>query len=65
MLESRFAENNYTQVEGGLNELKNYEDESFDVILCHNVLEYAEKRENYKRVFTNTKERWFPISFKA
>lgn len=44
MLCDRFTENDYTQIKGGINELKKFEDESFDVILCHNVLEYAHER---------------------
>ena len=52
MLQARFTENKYTQVIGGLNELKNYEDKSFDVVLCHNVLEYAKKREEIIKEFS-------------
>lgn len=52
MLQNRFTENKYTQVIGSLNELKNYRDESFDVILCHNVLEYVKKREEIINEFS-------------
>ena len=52
MLQARFTENKYTQVIGGLNELKNYEHKSFDVVLCHNVLEYAKKREEIIKKFS-------------
>lgn len=41
----RWKENAYEQIVGGLEELKKLEDESFDVIFCHNVLEYAAERE--------------------
>lgn len=41
----RWKENAYEQIVGGLDELKKLEDESFDIIFCHNVLEYAAERE--------------------
>lgn len=37
----RWQENQYCQMEGGLEELKKFQDETFDIIVCHNVLEYA------------------------
>lgn len=52
MLQSRSAKNKYVQIVGSLNELRNFEDESFDVILCHNVLEYAKKREEIVNEFS-------------
>jgi len=42
MLQNRSTENDYTQIKGDIKELKNFDDGSFDVILCHNVLEYAD-----------------------
>lgn len=39
----RWQENPYCQITGGLQELRKFEDEIFDVIVCHNVLEYAKK----------------------
>ena len=44
MLQNRFIENNYKQIKGAIKELKSFEDESFDVILCHNVFEYTDER---------------------
>ncbi len=44
MLQNRVTENHYIQIKGDLEELKNFEDNSFDVILCHNVFEYADER---------------------
>lgn len=44
MISGRVDDNRYTQVKGGLEVLKELEADSFDVILCHNVLEYAEGR---------------------
>lgn len=40
-VKNRCTENIYEQICGSLDELKTFEDETFDVILCHNVLEYA------------------------
>ena len=40
-IEERIRENNYTQIQGKLEKLKDFKDESFDVIICHNVLEFA------------------------
>lgn len=45
VLVNRVCDNDYKQITGSTKELKQFENESFDVILCHNVLEYAEDRE--------------------
>lgn len=37
----RWQENTYCQIVGSTESLREFEDESFDVILCHNVLEYV------------------------
>lgn len=37
----RWQENEYHQIIGSVGELKAFEDETFDMIVCHNVLEYA------------------------
>lgn len=39
----RWQENTYHQIIGDVKELKNFEDETFDMIVCHNVLEYAKE----------------------
>lgn len=52
MLQNRYAENDYKQIKGDVKELKSFEDESFDVILCHNVFEYAEEREGIIKEFS-------------
>lgn len=52
MLQNRFMENDYIQIKGDIKELKRFEDESFDVILCHNVFEYAEEREEIIKEFS-------------
>lgn len=51
ILENKFYEHEYQQVIGSINELKQFADESFDVILCHNVLEYADDRESIVKEF--------------
>jgi ubiquinone/menaquinone biosynthesis C-methylase UbiE len=52
MLSDRFAENDYVQIKGDVKELRNFTDESFDVILCHNVLEYVTEREEILKEFS-------------
>jgi len=52
MLQDRFTENDYIQIEEDMRELKNFQDESFDVILCHNIFEYADKREEIIKEFS-------------
>ena len=52
--EQTLRENPYEDVEqicGGIKTLSEYEDESFDVILCHNVLEYASERAEIMKEF--------------
>ena len=47
----RWQENNYRQIIGSTDALREFEDESFDVILCHNVLEYVSDAESIIREF--------------
>lgn len=51
MLSERITNNKYTQIHGGMEVLKKFEDKAFDVILCHNVFEYALERETITREF--------------
>lgn len=44
LLEHRICNNSYEQIVGSIEMLKEMENGSFDVILCHNVLEYMENR---------------------
>ena len=44
MLKSRWEDHAYRQIVGGVERLPAFEDGSFDVILCHNVLEYIEDK---------------------
>ncbi|MFL0248592.1 class I SAM-dependent methyltransferase [Candidatus Clostridium stratigraminis] len=52
MFKDRFTGNDYRQIKGDVKELKNFQDESFDVILCHNVFEYAIEREDIIKEFS-------------
>ena len=45
MLWYRVCNNNYKQINGSTEELKKLPDNYFDVIACHNVLEYIDNRE--------------------
>jgi len=44
MLENRNCVNEYTQINGGMEKLKDLQDNSFDIIICHNVMEYIDNR---------------------
>lgn len=48
---NRCREYPYEQQIGSTEQLKQLQDESFDVILCHNVLEYAQDRKTIVREF--------------
>ncbi|MVX65674.1 methyltransferase domain-containing protein [Clostridium chromiireducens] len=52
MLKDRFLENDYTQIQGDVKKLKDFADESFDVILCHNVFEYVDERKEIIKEFS-------------
>ena len=45
MISNSFTENKYRQIHGGIDKLAEFEDKTFDVIFCHNVLEYIENKE--------------------
>lgn len=51
MVEMRICENNYQQIIGDIEQLREQEDNSFDAVICHNVLEYAENREDIFKEF--------------
>ena len=40
-----------TQIVGSTDELHKFDNETFDMIICHNVLEYAEDREDIVKEF--------------
>ena len=45
MIDSSFGENEYKQIHGGGEKITEFENKSFDMIFCHNVLEYIENKE--------------------
>ena len=51
MIKERERENNYTQINGKFENLKDFEDDSFDLITCHNVLEFADERADIVKEF--------------
>lgn len=50
-IKERWTDNQYTQIIGSTNELHKFADETFDVIICHNVLEYVEDRADIVKEF--------------
>jgi len=44
MLAQRYCDNEYRQIHGGIDDLP---DEQFDLVTCHNVLEFVDDRERY------------------
>lgn len=44
MITNRIRENSYTQIAGSIDELRELSAASFDVVLCHNVMEYIDNR---------------------
>lgn len=51
MVDMRICENDYKQIIGNIEQLKQQQDTSFDVVVCHNVLEYAKERKDILREF--------------
>lgn len=47
----RWSDNQYKQIIGSTDELRRFDDGTFDMIICHNVLEYAEDREEIVNEF--------------
>jgi SAM-dependent methyltransferase len=45
MITSSQRENPYTQIHGGIEKISAFEDNTFDIVFCHNVLEYIEDKE--------------------
>ena len=52
MVALRVQDHPYQQLVGSLDQIESFEDASFDVILCHNVLEYVEDRKVVLKAFT-------------
>jgi len=51
MVEERICENSYQQIIGDIEQLKQQDGNSFDVVVCHNVLEYTKERKDIFREF--------------
>lgn len=47
MCEMSIRDNHYTQIIGGIETLNEFPNESIDLIICHNVLEYVDNKEEY------------------
>lgn len=45
MLKTRWKDYEYRQIQGDVSDLLEFDDNTFDVILCHNVLEYTDEKE--------------------
>jgi ubiquinone/menaquinone biosynthesis C-methylase UbiE len=45
MLANAWKDHKYTQIVGDASALSNFDDNSFDFILCHNVLEYIDNKQ--------------------
>lgn len=52
MLADRVASSAYTQLVGSLEQVQAMQDASFDMVLCHNVLEYVDDKAAYLRELT-------------
>ncbi len=50
-IRERWADHDYTQMKGTTDELRKFANETFDMIICHNVLEYASDREDIIKEF--------------
>ena len=46
MLVNRWADFEYKQIQGDVTKLLDFEDNTFDMIICHNVLEYIEDKKS-------------------
>jgi len=44
MLQNRWADYEYKQIQGDITSLSQFEDNTFDMIICHNVLEYIDDK---------------------
>lgn len=52
MCKMSVKENKYQQIIGGLEQLKQFPDNYFDLITCHNVLEYVDNKEDFIEEFS-------------
>jgi 2-polyprenyl-3-methyl-5-hydroxy-6-metoxy-1,4-benzoquinol methylase len=52
VIKHRFCNNEYNQIVGGIEKLKELQSQSYDVIICHNVFEYLDNRTELLREFS-------------
>ena len=52
MLSNAWKDHEYRQIVGDMNALSAFEDESFDMVICHNVLEYIDDKEAVVKALT-------------
>ena len=52
MLKNAWKDYQYTQIIGDVNALSTFADESFDIIICHNVLEYIDDKADVIKALT-------------
>lgn len=52
MLKNAWKDYQYTQIIGDVNALSTFADEFFDIIICHNVLEYIDDKANVIKALT-------------
>ena len=51
MIERRYKSSDYTQIVGGAEKLRDFPDGIFDIVVCHNVLEYVADRQEVMTQF--------------
>lgn len=51
-VKERWQKNQYVQITGSINEIRKFPEEMFDIIICHNVLEYVSNREEIVNEFS-------------
>lgn len=61
-VKERWTDNPYTQLVGSVEKLRQFGDETFDMIICHNVLEYATDREEIVKEFARVLKQGGKIS---
>lgn len=52
MLSNAWKDHEYRQIVGDMNAVSAFEDESFDMVICHNVLEYIDDKEAVVKALT-------------
>ncbi len=52
MLSNAWTDYEYTQIVGDISTLDTFNDETFDIIICHNVLEYIDDKEAVVKALT-------------